>query len=90
MSMSPPARASQAPVALWVNMSVITPSGFSTRRHSAKIRAIRWPYSTRASAFAPLSPVNRAGFATASLSLSVSRRRNNSGKTRPAVRFNHT
>ena len=37
---SPVASASQAPEALWVNMSVITPSGLRTRRHSAKIAAI--------------------------------------------------
>ena len=40
-SMSPVVSASQAPVALCVNISVITPSAFSTRRHSAKMAAIR-------------------------------------------------
>ena len=40
-SMSPVVSASQAPVALWVNISVMMPSGFSTRPHSAKIAAIR-------------------------------------------------
>ena len=38
---SPVARASQAPLALWVNMTVITPCGLMTRRHSVKIAAIR-------------------------------------------------
>ena len=42
-SISPLVRASQAPVALWVNITVITPSPLSTRRHSAKIFSIfRW------------------------------------------------
>ena len=36
-SISPLVSASHAPVALWVNISVMMPSGFSTRRHSAKI-----------------------------------------------------
>ena len=40
-SIRPFVSASQAPVALCVNISVITPSGFSVRRHSAKIDAIR-------------------------------------------------
>ena len=40
-SISPLVSASQAPVALWVNISVMIPSGFSTRRHSAKMAAIR-------------------------------------------------
>ena len=40
-SISPVVSASQAPVALCVNISVMMPSGFSTRRHSAKIAAIR-------------------------------------------------
>ena len=37
----PLARASQAPLALWVNMTTMMPSGFSTRRHSAKMAAMR-------------------------------------------------
>ena len=40
-SISPTVSASHAPVALWVNMSVMTPSGLSTRRHSWKIAAMR-------------------------------------------------
>jgi hypothetical protein len=32
--------ASQAPVALWVNIRVMMPSGFSTRRISAKMACI--------------------------------------------------
>ena len=40
-SMSPVVSASQAPVALCVNISVITPSAFRTRRHSAKMAAMR-------------------------------------------------
>ena len=40
-SISPVVSASQAPVALWVNIRVSTPSGFSTRRHSVKIAAMR-------------------------------------------------
>ena len=37
----PVVSASQAPVALWVNISVSTPFGFNTRRHSVKIAAMR-------------------------------------------------
>jgi len=40
-SISPLVSASQAPVALWVNIRVMIPFGFSTRRHSAKMDAIR-------------------------------------------------
>ena len=40
-SIRPVVSASHAPVALCVNISVMMPSGFSTRRHSAKIAAIR-------------------------------------------------
>jgi len=40
-SISPLVRASQAPVALWVNISVMMPSGFSTRRISVKMAAMR-------------------------------------------------
>ena len=37
----PVVRASQAPVALWVNIRVMMPSGFRTRLHSLKIAAMR-------------------------------------------------
>ena len=40
-SIRPFVSASHAPVALCVNMSVMMPSGFSTRRHSAKMEAMR-------------------------------------------------
>ena len=40
-SINPLVSASQAPVALWVNISVIRPSAFSVRRHSAKMEAMR-------------------------------------------------
>ena len=40
-SIRPPASASQAPAALCVNMTVMMPSGFSTRRCSLKMAAIR-------------------------------------------------
>ena len=40
-AISPVVSASQAPVALCVNIRVITPSGFKVRRHSAKMDAIR-------------------------------------------------
>ena len=40
-SISPVVSASQAPLALWVNINVMMPSGFSTRRHSAKMDAMR-------------------------------------------------
>ena len=40
-AISPVVSASQAPVALCVNIKVITPSGFKVRRHSAKMDAIR-------------------------------------------------
>ncbi len=38
---SPVASASHAPLALCVNMTVITPFGLMTRRHSVKIAAMR-------------------------------------------------
>ena len=78
-SIRPLVSASQAPVALWVNIRVMMPSGFSTRRISAKIAAMRCWYSRPASALAPFSPLYFAGLATASFSLSVSGRRNSSG-----------
>lgn len=37
---SPVVSASRAPVALCVNIKVMMPDGFRTRRHSAKMRAI--------------------------------------------------
>ena len=40
-SISPLVSASQAPLALCVNIRVMTPSGFSVRRHSAKMDAMR-------------------------------------------------
>lgn len=40
-SISPVASASQAPVALWVNISTMIASGFETRRHSSKMRCMR-------------------------------------------------
>ena len=38
---SPVVNASQAPAALWVNIRVMMPSGLRTRRHSAKMAAMR-------------------------------------------------
>jgi hypothetical protein len=40
-SIRPLVKASQAPVALWVNIRVMMPSGFRTRRHSVKMAAMR-------------------------------------------------
>ena len=71
-------------------LAYLREQGVSRRTVARKIAAMRSRYSSPASFLAPLVPLNLAGFATASLSLSVSRRVNRFGMTSPAVRLSQT
>ena len=82
-SISPLVSASQASTFLCVNINVMMPSGFRVAAALGKDGGHPLLVVPARDHADPFSPLNRAGLATASLSLSVRFRRNSSGEDMP-------